>query len=143
MAQSLSSKSAVLGERVELVVAEDLAVDGFVVVPQGTRVLGTVKIGKKRERAENAHNLLIEIDYIAMSGKHIKLGGRRADSGKINKGAVVASTAALGLGGLLLAMDARTAKIVEGTVVDAWVDEDIELPPLWEAKPAKGLGKPD
>lgn len=134
MAQSLSSKHAVIGERVELAVAEDLAVDGWVVVPKGTRVLGTVKVGKKQEKWDNSHDLLVEIDYIAFSGKHIKLGGRRAGSGKINKGAVVASTAALGLSGLLLAMDARTAQIPEGTMVDAWVDEDIELPPLGAAR---------
>ena len=134
MAQSLSSKSAVIGERVELAVADDVVVDGLVVVPKDTRVLGTVKIGKKREKVENSHDLLIEIDYIAMSGKHIKLGGRQASSGKVNKGAAVASTAVLGLSGLMLAMDARTAKIAEGTIVDAWVDEDVELPPLWALK---------
>ncbi len=134
MAQSLSSKSAVMGERVELAVVNDVVVDGLVVVPKDTRVLGTVKVGKKREKIENSHDLLIEIDYIAMSGKHIKLAGKHANSGKVNKGAAVASTAALGLSGLMLAMDARTAKIAEGTTVDAWVDEDVELPPLWAAR---------
>lgn len=142
MAQSLSSKHAVIGERVELTVAEELAVDGWVVVPKGTRVLGTVKVGKKRERVDNSHDLLVEIDYIAMSGKHVKLGGRQAGQGKVNKGAAVASTAALGLSGLLLAMDARTAQIPEGTIVKAWVDEDVELPPLWEARVEPATKKP-
>ncbi len=142
MAQSLSSKHAVIGERVELTVAEDLAVDGWVVVPKGTRVLGTVKVGKKRERADNSHDLLVEIDYIAMSGKHVKLGGRQAGQGKVNKGAAVASTALLGLSGLQLAMESRTAQIPEGTVVNAWVAEDVELPPLWQAKAEEPAKKP-
>jgi hypothetical protein len=141
MAQSLSSKHAVIGERVELTVAEDLVANGWVVVPKGTRVLGTVKVGKKKEKPGNSHELVLEIDYIAMGDRHIKLGGREAANGKVNKGTVAASTVAFGVVGLLVSLNARTATIPEGSILPAWVDEDIDLPPLREAKRDEAAGR--
>lgn len=141
MAQSLSSKHAVVGERVELTVAEDLVANGWVVVPKGTRVLGTVKVGKEKEKPGNSHELVLEIDYIAMGDRHVKLGGREATKGKVNKGTVAASTVAFGVVGLLVSLNARTATIPEGTILPALVDEDIDLPPLREAKRDEAAGR--
>jgi hypothetical protein len=141
MAQSLSSKHAVIGERVELTVAEDIVVNDWVVVPKGTRVLGTVKVGKKKEKAGNSHDLVLEIDYIAMGERHVTLGGREAANGKVNKGTVAASTVAFGVVGLLVSLNARTATIPEGTILAAFVDEDIDLPPLGRAKREEAVRK--
>ena len=46
-AQSLSSKHATVGEKVELRVEEDVKVDRTVVVPAGARVLGIVVQGRR------------------------------------------------------------------------------------------------
>lgn len=133
-AQSLSSKHAVVGERVEMTVAEDLVASGWVVVPQGTRVLGTVTIGKKKEKAGNSHDLALEIDYIAMGERHVKLGGRQVAKGRTSVDAEVAGTIFLGLTGFFLAREARAVTIPEGTLLMAWVDEDIDLPALRAAR---------
>ncbi len=130
MAQSLDSKHAVMGERVELAVAEDVAVDGWVVVPKDTRVLGTVVTGKKKEKAGNAHDVALEIDYVAMGDRHVLLAGDRSARGRTGKDTMVASTVLFGLSGYLLARNARTATIPEGTILTGWVAEDIDLPPI-------------
>jgi hypothetical protein len=130
LAQSLSSKHAVIGERVEMTVADDLVVDGWVVVPKGTRVLGTVTVGKKKEKAGNSHDLALEIDYIAMGERHVKLGGRESAKGRTSVDAAVMSMVFLGMSGYLMVRNARTAAIPEGALLVAWVDEDIDLPAL-------------
>lgn len=113
-AQSLTSKHVVVGDRVEMAVAEDLMVDGWVVVPQGTRVLGTVTVGKKKEKYGNAHDLGIQIDYIAMGDRHVKLGGQHSAKGKAGTDTLVAGTFFLGLSGLLIAQENREANIPRG-----------------------------
>ena len=132
-AQSLSSKHAVVGERVEMTVADDLVVTGWVVVPKGTRVLGTVTVGKKKEKAGNSHDLALEVDYLAMGDRHVKLGGRQVAKGRTSVDAEVASTIFLGLTGYFLSREARAATIPEGTLLMAWVDEDVDLPALRRA----------
>lgn len=132
-AQSLGPKRAVVGERVEMTVAEDFVADGWVVVPGRTRVLGTVTTGKKKEKAGNSHDLALEVDYIAMGERHVKLGGRQFAKGRTSVDTKVASTIFLGLTGYFLAREARAVTIPEGTVLMAWVDEDIDLPALRRA----------
>src|ERR1700756_3835377 len=58
LAQKLSAKSAVVGEPVELVLAQDLKVNDVTVVRQGARVLGTVVAGKQSEKKRNESHQL-------------------------------------------------------------------------------------
>jgi hypothetical protein len=134
MAQTLTSKHAYVGERVELMVAEDVNVGDALLVPKDTRVLGTVHVGKAKEGDKNnPHQVVIQIDYIRLGDRRIPLSGKHSDKGKVDKGKVVATTILFGLSGLLLAMDARTGQINEGAEVDAIVAEDVALPALGPA----------
>jgi hypothetical protein len=100
-------------------------------VPKGTRVLGTVKFGKREEGAkDNPHRVVIQIDYIRMGERRVQLNGMHSDKGKVSKGDLVAGALLLGLSGVFLAMDSATAEIKEGTEVNALVAEDVELPSL-------------
>ena len=131
MAQTLTSKHAYVGERVELKVAEDVVADGALLVPKNTRVLGTVHVGKAKEGDRtNPHQVVLQVDYIRLGERRIALSGMHSDKGKVDKGTVVASTILFGLSGLLVAMNARTGEIREGTEVQAVVAEDVELPSL-------------
>ena len=135
MAQTLTSKNAHIGDRVELVVASDVIVYDAVLVPRNTRVLGTVSVGKAKEGdKKNPHEVAIQIDYIRLGDRRIKLSGAQSDKGKINKGTAVAGAALFGLAGLAVAMDARTGEIREGTEVRAFVAEDVTLPVLGVAQ---------
>jgi len=134
MAQTLTSKHAYVGERVELVVAEDVTVGDALLVPKGTRVLGTVHFGKTKEGDKNnPHRVVIQIDYVRLGDRRILLSGMHSDKGTVKKGTVVASAILLGLSGVLIAMNSRTAEIKEGTEITAFVAEDVELPVIGPA----------
>jgi hypothetical protein len=124
-AQSLSSKHATVGEKIELRVEEDVNVDHIVVVPAGARVLGTVVQGKKNEKYGNSRDLAINVDYIAVKGKRIKLNGEQQQKAKTNIGSATAATIGLGLSGLIIYMSQREAWIREGTPAKAYIAEDV------------------
>jgi hypothetical protein len=124
-AQSLSSKHATMGEKVELRVEENVKVDHIVVVPAGARVLGTVVQGKKNEKYGNSKDLAVSVDYIVVKGKRIKLTGEHQQKAKTNIGSATAATIGLGLSGLMIYMSQREAWIREGTSAKAYVAEDV------------------
>jgi hypothetical protein len=127
LAQKLSAKSAVVGEPVELVLAQDLRVGDAVVVRQGARVLGTVVAGKESEKKKSeAHQLAMRVDFLRAGDAKIRLRGDKSAEGKRNKDAMIAGTIFLGLSGLL-ATSGKHYMILEGSPVTAYVDEDIEL----------------
>jgi len=134
-AQALSSKHATIGEKVELRVAVDVAVDQIVVVPAGARVLGTVVQGKKNEKYGNSKDLAVSVDYIVTRGKRIKLTGEKKQKAKTDVGAATAATIGLGLSGLMIYMSQREAWIREGTQATGYVAEDVSfLRPEIESK---------
>ncbi|MDE3200736.1 MAG: hypothetical protein KGN79_07425 [Acidobacteriota bacterium] len=129
MAETLNSKHAFKGQRVELQVAEDVLVGDALVIPKKTRVLGTVNVGLDKEgKRGNAHAVVVQVDYVRMGERKIELIGAAADKGKVDAGNVVAGAVFLGLSGALIAVNSRTGEIKEGTEVPAFVAEDVSLP---------------
>lgn len=131
-AQSLSTKSAVIGDKVEFVVAEDVRVGGNVAVPAGTRVLGTVITGKQSEKKKNdADALAVRAEYLKVAGMRVKLRSDKIDpqKAKVDKGKVVAATIFFGVSGLVFALGSKRLVIPEGTPVMAYVAEDVTLAP--------------
>ncbi|HXH49662.1 MAG TPA: hypothetical protein VNM47_09970 [Terriglobia bacterium] len=130
LAQRVTGKAAVVGEPIELALAEDLRVGNAVVARKGTRVLGTVIEGKKSEKEHRRpKSLRVRVDFIKAGEAKILVRGEQAGVGKRNKTAMAAVTAAFGLTGLLLTMG-KKYEIPVGTPVIAYVDEDVSLPPL-------------
>jgi len=129
-AQKLTAGAAVVDQPVELILSEDLMVDDFLVVKHGARVLGTVTVGKETEkkRAE-AKGLAIRVDFLHAGNSRIRLRGEKTAEGKRNKDAMVAGTIFLGVSGLI-ATSGKHYIIPEGTLLTAYVDDDIELPVL-------------
>lgn len=128
-AQSLSSKHATIGEKVELRVSEDVLVGNKVVIPKGARVMGTVTTGKKNEKRGNSNKLAVRIDYIVVKEKRIPLTGTQQQKPKTNAGAATAATIGLGLSGLFIYMNQREAWIREGTFAIGYTEEDIVFTP--------------
>lgn len=124
-AQSLSSKHAAVGEKVELRVSEAVLVDETIVVPAGARVIGTVVRGKKNEKYGNSKDLAISVDYVVVKDRRIKLTGEQMQKAKTNAGAATAATIGLGLSGLMIYMSQREAWIREGTPALGYVAEDV------------------
>lgn len=128
-AQSLSSKHATIGEKVELRVIEDVRADDKVVIPKGVRAIGTVTTGKKNEKHGNSKELAVRIDYIVVKEKRIPVTGTQQQKPKTNMGAATAATIGLGLSGLLIYMDQREAWIREGTPAVGYTAEDVVFLP--------------
>ncbi len=135
-AQKLSSSTAVVGDPVELVLDEDLKIGDAVVARKGARARGTVTLGKESEKKRaGAKKLAIQLEYLKVGDKRVKLRGERAEKGKVNKGLAVGLTMAFGLSGLLLALGSKRFEIPEGTPVTCYVAEDIDLTPEPPAPP--------
>ena len=129
-AQNLTSKAAVAGQPVELVLAEDLKVFDHVVVKQGARVLGTVTSGKESEKKRQEAKLLaIRVNFLQVGANRIVLRGEKAAEGKRNKDAMVVGTIFFGVSGLI-ATSGKHYVIPEGAPLKAYVDQDTELPVL-------------
>ena len=143
-AQKLSSRSAVIGDPVELVLDEDLKVGDAVVARKGARARGTVLLGKESEKKRaGAHKLAIRLEYLKAGDTRVKLRGERAAQGKTNKGAAVGLTLAFGLSGLLFALSQKHFEIQEGTPVSCYVAEDVELKAAPEASPSPPPAPPN
>lgn len=128
LAQSLSSKAAVIGEPVELVLSEDVKVGDALVVKRGARVLGTLVAGKESEKRGVAKEIKVRLDLMKAGDTRIKLRGEQSASGKRAKGDVVAASIFFGVSGYLWASSPKNVILPEGTPVDSFADESIELP---------------
>ncbi len=130
LAQEITGRAAVVGDPVELVLAEDLRVGDAVVVRKGARVLGTVMEGKSSEKKRGQpKSLRIRVDFLRTGNSKIPLRGEQAAVGKRDKNAMLMGSAALGVTGLLLTMG-KKYQLPAGTPVIAYVDQDVELPSL-------------
>ncbi len=127
LAQAVDAKYAMVGEPVELVLADDLVVYDAVVVRKGARVLGTVTAGKEKEKRGEATALALRVDFLKSGANTIKLSGDSSASGKRDKDAMVAGTIFFGLSGLL-ATSKKHYVLPAGTPATAYVAEDVELP---------------
>lgn len=129
-AQKLTSQGAVVDQPVELVLSDDLKVLDYTVVKRGARVLGTVIAGKESEKKrQEAKALAIHVDFLHAGEYRIALRGDKVAEGKRNKDAMVAGTILFGVSGLI-ATSGKHYIIPEGTPLEAYVDQDIELPVL-------------
>ena len=143
-AQKLSSRSAVIGDPVELVLDEDLKVGDAVVARKGARARGTVLLGKESEKKRSGGlQLAISLEYLKAGDTRVKLRGERGAKGQVNKGATVALTLAFGLTGLLIGLSTKHFVIQEGTPVTCYVAEDVELKAAPEASPSPPPAPPN
>ncbi len=128
LAESLSSKTSVIGQLVELVLDEDLKAEDVVLAPKGARVIGKVTQGKKDEKRRHGKEVAIQLQYVVTPYGHLPLTGEQRGVVRRNVGAMVAMTSALGLTGLILSWSATTRNIMpENTPVVATAADDFEV----------------
>lgn len=141
LGQRLSAKTSMVNSPVELVLDEDLKVEDIVVANKGARVIGRVSEGMKdctngpcgwRDKRTPGKQLGIRLEYAVTPYGKVQLLGEEHGKARHDKGTVIASTAALGLTGFLIAWNAATKTVLEeNTPVVATVasDFDLHLPP--------------
>jgi len=127
-ANDLTSKTANIGDPVELVLDEDLKVGDTVVVPKGAHALATVSDAKKAGMMGKGGELSVQLQYLVAGDNHVRVRGTKGREGENKTGATVALTVLFGPIGLI--KHGKNVDIPPGTPLQAYVDQDIWLPPV-------------
>jgi hypothetical protein len=132
--QTISSSTAEQGQTVELSVTEPVKVGDEVVIPEGSRVTGTVTQAQEKRHMGRAGKLDFSIDRVrAVDGEWISL---RYTVNKQNGGSHAVSTGVLTAGAAVLfwpaapaflLMKGKDVTINKGVVFDAFTDRDHTL----------------
>jgi len=131
LAQTLSSKTAAVGDSVEMLLDQDLIVDKILVAKKGSRALATVSNAKKAGMAGKGGELNLRLEYLKAGDTKVKLRGAQAKNGDNKTGATVGLVLAFGVLGFM--KHGKQAEVKEGTPVKAFVDEDTQVASLGPA----------
>jgi hypothetical protein len=141
LAQALSSKTAVVGDSVELLLDQDLIVDKALVAKKGSRAVATVSNAKKAGMAGRGGELSLRLEYLKAGDTRVKLRGAQGKNGDNKTGATVGLVLAFGVLGFM--KHGKQAEAKEGTPVKAYVDEDVQVASLGPApEPAPAPANP-
>lgn len=127
-ATDLSSKTAQLGDPVELILDEDLKVGETVLVARGAHAVATVSAEKHAEMIGRPGDLAVQLEYLVVGNNHVRLRGTKGREGESKTGATVALTVLFGPIGLI--KHGKEVQIRAGTPLTVFVDQDILLPPI-------------
>jgi hypothetical protein len=121
---SLSSKTATLGQKFEVEVAEDVVGDTGVIVPAGTKGEGTVIFVRKKGGGGKTGALDLRIDHLILNDQKLKLRAQNVSRGKDKKNAALGMQVAFGLLGAL-SVQGEEINLAPGTVINAEFAEEI------------------
>ena len=125
-AQDLSSKTAQDGDPVNLILADDLKVDGVTVARAGAVALGTVTHAKKAGMMGRAGELDMRLDYVVVGDSRMMIRGTKGKEGQGKEGTAVALTVLFGPIGLI--KHGKNVEVKQGTPLTAYVDSDFAVP---------------
>lgn len=119
--EKVSSASATEGQRFDLVLDEDICVEGEIVIPKGTKALGTVVHAQRKGMMGKAGELSIQVNYVLFNDQRIPLRATQGREGKDKMGTTVALTLLFGPIGLL--KRGHDVEVLPGVVFPAVIDQ--------------------
>jgi hypothetical protein len=131
--ENVSSADAVTGQTVNFEVVDDVAVNGFIVIPRGSTAWATVTDAQHKRRMGRAGHVDMNIDKVRLAdGEKALLRAVKDSQGGSNTGKMVgamAATAIFTLGGsaLFLLVHGKDTTIPKGTAVTAFVQGNVTL----------------
>lgn len=133
----VSSKANRQGDRFDLVVSEDVLVQGHVVIPRGARGVGEVTKLVPKGAFGKSGKLETRLLYVAVGNSRIRLDGRAGDRGKSGTGATIATAV---LAGVVSAFVTGTSAVIpaQSTMI-GYVERDMPL--LLQTAPAATAAK--
>ena len=134
LAQALSSKTAAVGDSVELVLDQDVIVGAVMVAKKGSRAVATVSNAKKAGMAGRGGELNLRLEYLKAGDTRVRLRGVQGKTGDNKTGATVGLVVAFGVLGFM--KHGKQAEVKEGTPLKAYVDEDTQVVSLGPAPEA-------
>jgi hypothetical protein len=126
-ADDLSSKTAADDDPVTLILDEDLKVGDVIVAKAGSKALGTITNAKKAGMMGKAGELNLRLEHLTVGDRRVRLRGSKGKEGEGKVGTAVALTVLFGPIGLI--KHGKNVEVKAGTLLTAYVDEDIKLPP--------------
>ncbi|QIK96545.1 hypothetical protein G7076_08925 [Sphingomonas sp. HDW15A] len=119
-------KSLRTGHRFHLQVSEPVVVNGVTVIPVGSQAVGEVTDVRNKGMWGKSGKLNARILYVMANGRQIRLSGAFDDKGTAGGvGAVAVSALVFWPAGFF--MTGTSAKVPAGTIIKAFVDEDVPL----------------
>lgn len=127
MAEALTTKEKAVkvGQRVRLEVAENVLVNGQIVIPAGSPAMGEVTDVRNKGMWGKSGKINARVLYVTVNGRQIRASGQFDDKGTTGTGGVVASVALVPLAGFFVT--GTSANIPLGAPVNGFVDEDVPL----------------
>lgn len=123
--RELSSRTNRQGDRFDLVVSEDVLVDGHIVIPRGARGVGEIAKLVPKGSFGKSGKLETRLLYVAIGNHRIRLDGHAADRGKSGTGATVATAVFAGVASAFVTGTSAVIPI-ESTMV-GYVDRDLSI----------------
>jgi hypothetical protein len=134
LSANLSSGNATQGQVVEFRVAEDVLINGTVVIKQGTLALGKVTFVQGKRHLGRAGSLDIVADKThAVDGSKVELHAEAGSKGKGKAGVmaagmlITATGVGAPLGALWLLKHGKDATIPAGSILVAYTDDDVSV----------------
>ena len=124
--EDISSKTAVVDDRVNFMLAEDLKVGDVVVAKAGTKAVGSVTHAKKSGMLGKAGELNVRLDYLKVGDSRVRMRANKGKEGEGKEGTMIALTVLFGPIGLI--KKGKNVEVKAGTPLKAFVDEDAKLP---------------
>lgn len=138
-----------VGDRFNLEVADPISVVGQVVIPAGSRAVGEVTRVRNKGMWGKSGGIDARIMYVTANGRNIRASGTVTDKGTTGTAGVVGAAVLIPIAGFFVT--GTSAKIPAGTIVRAFIDEDVPvafaagsgpLPMVVQAGPAPALPQP-
>ena len=124
----ITSKTAVEGDLVNLILDQDLKVGEITVARAGCVAVGTISHASKAGMVGRPGDLGVRMEYLKVDESSVRLRGSRGKQGKGREGTAVALTVLFGPIGLI--KHGRNAEFKEATPLVAYIDQDTELAAL-------------
>src|SRR5436190_19220 len=119
-------KNLRVGNRFRMETSEPIMVQGVVVIPVGSPVVGEIIDVRNKGMWGKSGHLGARILYVTVNGRQIRLSGAFDDKGVAGGVGAVAVSAIVFLPAGFF-MTGTSAKVPVGTVVKSFVDEDVQL----------------
>lgn len=134
LSNALSSANATQGQVVEFRVAEDVVVNGAVLIKKDTLALGKVTLAQGKRHLGRAGSIDIEADKThAVDGTKVELHAEAGAKGKGKAGAmsagmlITATGVGAPIGALWLLKHGKDATIPAGSILTAYTDDSVQV----------------
>jgi hypothetical protein len=135
LGRNLSSADAHTGDRVDFEVAEEVSINGIVVIPKASPALGTVTTAQAKRRMGRGGKLDVSIDHVRLpDGEKAALRAVKESKGGGHTGLMAGGMVATSLivwpaAPVFLLMHGKDVTIAKGTEVTAYINGDLNLDP--------------